>query len=90
MLTPQIQHLDLSSGFDLTAEMRRVMAEEARVRVRGSRRHAIDEGKKLKKDALMTEDGLATFETEVQKLTDQYIKSIDEHTATKEADIMRV
>ncbi len=66
------------------------MAEEARVRVRGHRRDNIDAARKIKKDGAMTEDGLADFEGGVQKLTDQYIKSIDDHLGTKEAEIMKV
>ena len=68
----------------------RQMAEEARVRIRGHRRGGIDEAKKVKKDGTMTEDQLADVEDSVQKLTDQFIKSIDEHLAHKEAEIMKV
>src|SRR3954466_14618231 len=46
------------------------MAEEARVRVRGNRRTALDEAKKLKTSGSLTEDGLRDLESEVQKLTD--------------------
>jgi len=66
------------------------MAEEARVRVRGHRRDGIDAARKVKKDGTMTEDQLADFEDGIQKLTDQFIKSIDDHLAVKEADIMKV
>ena len=66
------------------------MAEEARVRVRGHRRDNIDAARKIKKDGTMTEDQLADFEDGVQKLTDQYIKSIEDHLGTKEAEIMKV
>jgi ribosome recycling factor len=68
----------------------RQMAEEGRVRIRGHRRAGIDEAKKIKKDGTMTEDQLADVEDNVQKLTDQFIKSIDEHLAHKEAEIMKV
>lgn len=68
----------------------RTMAEETRVRIRGCRRNALDEAKKLKKESQMTEDGMESFETQIQKLTDQYIKSVDEHSGHKEADIMKV
>jgi ribosome recycling factor len=68
----------------------RQMAEEARVRIRGHRRAGIDEAKKIKKDGTMTEDQLADVEDSVQKLTDQFIKSIDEHLGHKEAEIMKV
>jgi ribosome recycling factor len=66
------------------------MAEEARVRVRGNRRTALDEAKKLKGAGGLTEDGLRDTEGEVQKLTDRFVKSIDEHLSRKEAEIMKV
>jgi ribosome recycling factor len=66
------------------------MAEEARVRVRANRRAALDEAKKLKASGGLTEDGMRDTESEVQKLTDRFVKSIDDHLARKEAEIMRV
>jgi ribosome recycling factor len=66
------------------------MAEEARVRVRGNRRTALDESKKLKASGALTEDGMRDTEDEVQKLTDRFVKSIDDHLARKEAEIMKV
>ena len=68
----------------------REMAEEAKVRVRGHRRDGIDAARKVKKDGDMTEDQLADFEDGIQKITDQYIKSLETHLETKVADIMRV
>jgi ribosome recycling factor len=66
------------------------MAEEARVRVRGNRRTALDEAKKLKTAGELSEDGLHDLEQEVQKLTDRFVKSVDDHLARKEAEIMKV
>jgi len=66
------------------------MAEEARVRVRGNRRTALDEAKKLKASGTLTEDGMRDTEDEVQKLTDRFVSSIDEHLGRKEAEIMKV
>jgi ribosome recycling factor len=66
------------------------MAEEARVRVRANRRTALDEAKKLKAAGGLTEDGMRDTESEVQKLTDRFVKSIDDHLARKEAEIMKV
>jgi ribosome recycling factor len=66
------------------------MAEEARVRVRGNRRTALDDAKKLKTSGGLTEDGLRDLESEVQKLTDRFVKSVDEHLERKEAEIMKV
>jgi ribosome recycling factor len=66
------------------------MAEEARVRVRGNRRSALDEAKKAKAGGELTEDGLRDLEDEVQKLTNRFVKSVDDHLARKEAEIMKV
>ena len=66
------------------------MAEEARVRVRGHRREGMDEAKKAQKGGEITEDDLRGLETDVQKLTDQFVKKIDEMIAIKEADIMKI
>src|SRR3954469_13404062 len=54
------------------------MAEEARVRVRANRRSALDEAKKLKTGGTLTEDGLRDLEGEVQKLTDSFVKKMEE------------
>src|SRR3981189_1306303 len=55
------------------------MAEEARVRVRGNRRTALDEAKKLKASGGLTEDGLHDLESALQKLTDRFGKSVDDY-----------
>jgi ribosome recycling factor len=68
----------------------RQMAEEARVRLRASRRTGIDEIKKLEKEGKATEDDRRDFEVEIQKLTDKYVKTVDSHVENKEADIMKV
>src|SRR3981081_3508895 len=66
------------------------MAEDARVRVRSNRRAALDEAKKLKTSGGLTEDGLRDLEDEVQKLTDRFVKSIDDHLRHKEAEVMKI
>lgn len=74
---------------DLVKSLRQ-MAEEARVRVRGNRRTAMEEAKKLEKSGDLTEDGLRDIEDEIQKLTDRFVKTIDDNLARKEADVMKV
>jgi ribosome recycling factor len=66
------------------------MAEDARVRVRTNRRTSLDEIKKLKASGGLSEDELHDIETEVQKLTDRFVKSIDDHLKHKETEIMKV
>jgi ribosome recycling factor len=66
------------------------MAEEARVRVRANRHTALDQAKKLKASGSLTEDGMRDTQDEIQKLTDRFVKSIDDHLARKDAEIMKV
>jgi ribosome recycling factor len=66
------------------------MAEEARVRVRANRRTAMDEAKKLEKEGGVTEDQLRDAEGAIQKLTDRFVKSIDDHLERKDAEVMKV
>ncbi len=66
------------------------MAEEGRVTIRAVRRTAMDDVKKLQKDGKITEDELKSAETEVQKLTDQYIGEIDKGLAVKETELLKV
>ena len=82
---------------DLTKERReelvkvvRKMAEDGRVAVRHVRREAIDTLKAEKKKSDITEDDLTGGEKEVQKLTDTYVKKIDNHLSSKEEEILTV
>ncbi|MBO2517202.1 MAG: ribosome recycling factor [Clostridiales bacterium] len=65
-------------------------AEEAKVAVRGMRRDAIEQIKKLKKDSSITEDDQRKAEDEMQKATDAIIKDIDKIAADKEKEIMEI
>ena len=63
---------------------------EAKVAVRSIRRDAMEKLKKLNKDKAITEDELHDGEDEVQKITDKYVKEIDDMAKKKEADIMEI
>ncbi len=65
-------------------------AEQNKVAIRNIRRDALDEVKKMKKDNLISEDDEKRYENEIQKLTDDSIKKIEEMLETKEKDIMQV
>ena len=65
-------------------------AEETKVAVRGARRDAMEQIKKLKKDSQITEDDQRKAEDEMQKATDSAIKEIDKIAADKEKEIMEV
>lgn len=66
------------------------MAEQGRIAVRQVRRDAMESIKKEAKEDRVSEDEEKEAEGEVQKLTDKFIKIIDEHTASKEEEIMKV
>jgi ribosome recycling factor len=66
------------------------MGEEAKVRVRGARREAIEELKKGEKEGDITEDDLHRLEKEVQVLTDKKIVELEQHMLNKEKEVMTV
>lgn len=67
----------------------RTEGESAKVGVRNVRRDANEELKGLKKDGL-SEDDIKEGEERIQKLTDQFIKKVDEILDAKEKDIMSI
>lgn len=81
----------------LTEERRKEMVkhlhhvvENHRVAVRNIRRDANDAVKKLLKDKKISEDEDRRALDEVQKMTDDFIKKLDEQGKTKENDILKV
>lgn len=66
------------------------MAEEAKIAIRNIRRDANDELALMKEENMLTEDDVRQGEGEVQKITDEFVKLIDERIKAKEADIMAV
>lgn len=64
--------------------------ESAKVAVRNIRREAMDDVKKLEKNKEITEDEQKVYEEDVQKLTDKYIKLIDQATENKEKELMEI
>jgi ribosome recycling factor len=68
----------------------KTIAEETRVRIRSARRDAMEHLKKGQKEGAITEDDLSTYEKDVQKLTDDFGKKVEDQLVAKEADIMKV
>ncbi|HBU59499.1 MAG TPA: ribosome recycling factor [Verrucomicrobiales bacterium] len=68
----------------------RKLAEDGRVSVRHVRREALESLKAEQKNGEITEDDLSHGEKEVQKLTDNYVKKIDDHLSSKEEEILTV
>lgn len=80
----------------LTEERRRDLvkqakaeAEDAKISIRNARKEANTDIKKLEKEGI-SEDICKSAEEDIQKLTDSFIRKIDEHLAVKEAEIMKV
>ena len=64
--------------------------EEAKVAVRQIRRDSIEKIKAMKKNSEITEDDQKDGEEQLQKITDEYVKKIDEAVAAKTAEIMEI
>jgi ribosome recycling factor len=64
--------------------------EEAKVAVRNVRRHGMDELKRLEKEGKVSQDEIKKHTKEIQDLTDQYVKKMDEAFAHKEKEILQV
>jgi len=82
---------------ELTEERRKELAktihkkgEEAKVAIRSIRRDANEAFKKAKKASEITEDDFNDLEEEVQKMTNDFTKQIDDIVKEKEKEIMAV
>ena len=82
---------------ELTEERRKELVklvnkygEEAKIAIRSIRRDANDTLKKMKKANEITEDELRSGENEIQSITDEHIKQVDEIVKDKEKEIMEV
>ena len=64
--------------------------EDAKVAVRSARRDANEKIKALKKDSDISEDEIKKGEDQVQKITDSYVKEIDNIISAKEKEIMSI
>lgn len=74
---------------DLVKEIKK-KAEAAKVAIRNIRRDANDMLKKLGKSDDVSEDEIKDMQDQVQKVTDKYIKEVDEMTDVKSKEIMTV
>jgi ribosome recycling factor len=63
------------------------LAEEGRVSIRNIRRDGIDSVRKREKNGELSEDESKSLQDDIQKLTDRYIKKIDELLAEKEKEL---
>jgi ribosome recycling factor len=82
---------------DLNEERRRNLtrvaakyAEDAKVSVRNVRRDGIEAVRRLEKESEISEDDHRKLQRDVQHLTDEYVKRIDEALAQKDREILQV
>ena len=66
------------------------MGEDSRVQMRNLRRDALEKIKKAQKAGEISEDDLARHEEAVQKLTDTYVKNVDDVVAAKEKELTTI
>lgn len=65
-------------------------AEGAKIAVRGVRRDGMDTTKNLEKKSEISQDDVKVWSDAIQKLTDQYVKKIDDMLADKDREIKQV
>jgi ribosome recycling factor len=65
-------------------------AEEARIAVRNCRRDALDHLRKAEKDGGISEEDERRAQERLQKLTDQFIKRVEDVSRRKETEVMEV
>lgn len=66
------------------------MAENSKVAIRSIRRDGLEKFKAMKKASEITEDDLKNCEKQVQDLTDQFCKTVDELSKVKEKEILEL
>ncbi len=74
---------------EIVKDVRR-MSEDSKVAVRSIRRDAIEKLKAMKKNSEITEDDVKKGESDIQKLTDKYVKMIDDRTSEKEKETLEI
>ena len=97
-ITPQSDGTVIRLVFpQLTEERRKELAKEvkkeaenAKIAVRNVRRDAMDAYKKQEKNSDITEDDLRNLEKDVQQLTDDSIRQLDQIAADKEKELLEV
>ena len=97
-VTPQSDGNNILLKFpELTAERRKELvkivmdsSEKFKISIRNIRRKFLDEIKSLEKDKSLSIDESKKYQVEVQKMTDDSIKNIENLTNIKETEILKV
>lgn len=97
-VTPQSDGNNILLKFpELTAERRKELvkfvaeiSEKFKVSIRSIRRKYLDEIKKLEKEKSFSIDESKKYQEDIQKITDNSIKDIENLTTSKESEILKV
>ena len=97
-INPQNDGTVIRLGFPALTEERRKqlskdvakIAEDSKIAIRQISRDSIDKVKAMKKNSEITEDDQKSAEEKIQKITDDFIKQIDEIEKAKTAEIMEI
>ena len=65
-------------------------AEDARISIRNTRRSGLEDMKSFEKEKMISEDDFYVGRDEIQKLTDDFTKKVDDIAAAKEKELMEV
>ncbi len=74
---------------EITKDVKK-LGEDSKVAIRNARRDMVDDLKKLEKSENLPEDTVKDNQDEIQKLTDKYIKIIDNTVEEKEKEVLTV
>ena len=74
---------------DLVKQVKK-LGEDAKIAIRNARRDQNDSVKKAEKAKEITEDDVKKFSDEIQKITDKYVKEVDDVVAVKEKELLTV
>ena len=66
------------------------LSEDGKIALRNVRRDALKDLEKLGKDKVLSEDALAAAKEAMQKLTDKYVKAVEDAAEAKNKELMQV
>ena len=97
-VTPQVDGNNILLKFpELTAERRKELvkmisevAEKYKISIRNTRRKYLDQIKNFEKEKTISIDESKKFQDDIQKITDNSIKNIEDITVSKESEILKV
>ena len=89
MITVPIPALNQERRQELVRLLKRKI-EEGKVSVRNVRRDGLESLRKLERDKVISQDQNRRSQDQLQKTTDSFIKSMDQVSTAKEAEIMQV